>query len=119
MRRSLLRDLVIQRMRILFKLGVEAARRHEYDLSRRYAELIKLLAMRTRVKVPKGIKRWICKRCNVIMIPGLTARVRTRREGKTLRVVTTCLVCGWIHRYEFVRRYGKSEEGRSKGAEEA
>ena len=118
MMRDLLRDLVIQRMRILFRLGVEAVKRQEYDLSRRYAELIRLLAMRTRVRIPKGIKRWICKKCNVIMIPGLTARVRTRREGKTLRVVTTCLVCGWIHRYEFVRRYGKSEEKHNKRAEE-
>ncbi|MEM2221435.1 MAG: hypothetical protein QXU34_06695 [Ignisphaera sp.] len=45
----------------------------------------------------------MCKNCSIIMVPGFNARVRSRREGKTLRVVTTCLVCGWIHRYEFIR----------------
>ncbi len=108
-------------MRILFRLGVEAAKRSEYELAKRYGELIKLLAMRTRTRIPRGIKRWICKNCNAIMVPGYTARVRTRREGKTLRIVTTCLVCGWIHRYEFVKRgCAKHEESTHSGrAEEA
>ncbi len=104
MSRDLMRDLAIQRMRILFRLGIEAAKRGEHELSKRYGELIKSLAMRTRARVPRGIRRWICKNCNAIMVPGYTARVRTRREGKTLRIVTTCLVCGWIHRYEFVKK---------------
>ncbi len=103
----MLRDLAIQRMRWLFRLGVEASKRGEIDLARRYGELIRLLSMRSRVKIPKSIKRWICKNCSAIMVPGFTARVRTRREGKTLRIVTTCLICGYIHRYEFVRGKGR------------
>ena len=107
--RDPVRDLAIQRMRILFALGIEAARRGEYELCRRYGELIKRIAMKVRVRIPRKIKRWICKRCNAIMIPGITARVRVRNEGKTLRIVTRCLVCGWIHRYEFIKRKGHEE----------
>jgi len=106
-------------MRILFRLGIEAAKRGEYELVKRYGKLIKLLAMRNRVRVPRGIRRWICKNCNAIMVPGLTARVRTRREGKTLRIVTTCLVCGWIHRYEFIKkRRVKHERATNNGGAE-
>ncbi len=101
---EILRDLAIQRMRILFRLGVEAVRQGEFDLAKRYGELIRAISMKSRVRIPRSIKRWICKNCHVIMVPGINARIRTRREGKTLRVVTTCLVCGWIHRYEFVKR---------------
>ena len=100
----MIKDLAIQRIYILFRLGVEAVRRGEYTLAQRYGELIRRLAMRARVKIPKGIKRWICKNCNVIMVPGINCRVRTRSEGRVIRLVTRCLVCGWIHRYEFRRK---------------
>ncbi|MCS7110735.1 MAG: ribonuclease P [Ignisphaera sp.] len=99
----LLRDIAIQRMYILLELGVTAVERGRIEYAKRYGELIKRISMRCRVDIPRSIKRWICKNCNVIMVPGSNARVRSRRKGKTLRVVTTCLVCGWMHRYEFTR----------------
>ncbi len=95
-------------MEILFNLGIEAVRRNDFDLAKRYGILINRIAMRARVKVPKSIKRWICKNCRTIMVPGINVRTRTRRKGKTLRIVTRCLVCGWIHRYEFIR--GEADE---------
>jgi len=100
---GLLRDIAVQRMYILFRLGVDAVKSGRIEYAKRYGYLIKRISMRNRVKIPRSIKRWICKNCCVVMVPGFNVRVRTRREGKTLRVVTTCLVCGWIHRYEFVR----------------
>jgi len=98
-----LRDIALQRIDILYGLGVEAVRRGDYALAKRYGELIRRIAMKARIRIPKNIKRWICKNCNIIMVPGINVRIRTRREGKTLRVITRCLVCGWIHRYEFIR----------------
>ena len=121
MEETVLRDLAIQRMKWLFRLGVEAARENRIDLARRYGELIRLISQRTRIKIPKRIKRWICKNCNSIMVPGITARIRIRRDGAALRVVTTCLACGYIHRYEFVERKRRDHnvEKESKGAQEA
>jgi len=92
----------VDRMNSLFDMAVDAARRGDINLSRRYCELIKLYSQASRVKIPRDIKRWICKGCGAAMIPGLNATVRTRREGKTLRIVTRCMICGYIHRYEFV-----------------
>uniref|UniRef100_A0A7C2ZMZ5 Ribonuclease P protein component 4 n=1 Tax=Ignisphaera aggregans TaxID=334771 RepID=A0A7C2ZMZ5_9CREN len=96
--------IALERIYILFGLGVNAARRGDIGLARRYGELIYRIATRVRVKIPRNIKRWICKECRAVMVPGVNAMVRTRREGKTLRIVTRCLSCGWIHRYEFLRR---------------
>lgn len=103
-RSRLLRDLALQRMRILYSLGAEATKLGEVEYSRRYGELIRAISMRVRVRIPRYLKRWICRRCNAIMVPGYNARIRTRREGRALRVVTTCLSCGWVHRYQFTRR---------------
>ncbi|MDK6028519.1 ribonuclease P protein component 4 [Ignisphaera sp. 4213-co] len=99
-----IRDIALERMDILFRLGVEAVKNGYIDLAKRYGELIRRISMRNRIKIPREMRRWICKNCYTIMVPGFNARVRTRRDGKVLRVVTRCLYCGWIHRYQFVRR---------------
>lgn len=99
----MLRDIAVQRMYILYRLGVEAVEKGRIEYAQRYGELIKRISMRCRVSIPKSIKRWICKNCSAIMVPGYSVRIRSRRKGKTLRVITTCLICGWMHRYEFVR----------------
>ncbi|NPA97720.1 MAG: ribonuclease P [Crenarchaeota archaeon] len=116
----MLKDLAVQRMRWLFRRGVEALLRGDRELACRYGQLIRAIALRSRTRIPRSIRRWICKNCSCIMVPGLTARVRIRREGKTLRIVTTCLICGYIHRYEFLRGKDRHEaERQAEGAEEA
>lgn len=101
--KTLVRNIALERMLVLFNLGVEAVKKGDFELARRYGELIYRISMRVRVKIPRSIKRWICKNCRVIMVPGINVKIRTRRDGKTLRIITRCLTCGWIHRYEFVR----------------
>lgn len=100
---KVIKRIALERIQILFNLGVGAIRRGEYDLAYRYGKLIHRISMRVRVKIPRNVKRWVCKHCKVIMVPGVNAKIRTRRKGKTLRIVTRCLMCGWIHRYEFHR----------------
>ena len=98
--RRLVRDIAKQRITLLFKLGEEEVRRGRVDLARRYGELIYRIAAKANVKIPKPIKRRICRKCKVILIPGLTMRVRIQSEGsRGSRVVVTCLKCGWIRRY--------------------
>jgi len=104
------RVIVLERINVLFKLGIVAVRSRDYSIARRYGELIYRISMRLRVKIPRNIKRWICRNCRVIMVPGLNAKIRTRRDGRTLRIITRCMVCGWIHRYEFVKRGEKYGE---------
>ncbi len=98
-RRRRLRDLAIQRIRILYRLASDRARLGDHDLSRRYIELIIRISHKARIKPPIYIRRGYCRRCKVALIPGVTARVRIQSEGKGSRVVVTCLLCGWKRRY--------------------
>nr|WP_245521921.1 ribonuclease P [Staphylothermus hellenicus] len=106
LRRNVLKDLAIQRMRYLYKLALDRTRSGDYDLARRYIELIIKYAHKARVKPPKYIRRGYCRKCKIPLIPGLTARVRIQSEGKGSRVVVTCLLCGWRRRY-MIKTSGK------------
>ena len=105
--KKMIRDLALQRMKLLYRYALNEVRRNNIKLARRYIYLIKRIAAKTRVKVPKRIKRSICKNCQVPLIPGITSRVRLQSEGKGSRIVITCLVCGWIHRYPYKLCKGK------------
>ncbi len=98
-RRKRLRDLAIQRIRILYRLASDRARLGDYSLSRRYIELIIRISHKARIKLPIYIRRGFCRRCKVALIPGVTARIRLQSEGNGSRVVVTCLLCGWKRRY--------------------
>ena len=99
--KRLLRDLVAQRIRILYSIALEAARKGDHTQASRVGSLIRLLSMRTRVRIPRNIKRGLCKNCNMPLIPGVTSRVRLRSQGKFSYKVQTCINCGWIHRYPY------------------
>jgi ribonuclease P protein subunit RPR2 len=93
-----LRDLALQRMRILYDLSVEAVRKGDKELARRYISLIIELAGKSRTRPPRYIRRGYCRRCRIPLIPGLTARYRIVSEGKGSRLVITCIECGWRRR---------------------
>ncbi len=92
-------------MEILYNLAVDAVKKGDIDYARRLGNLIKELHKGTRVKIPLHIKRQLCKNCNVPLIPGVTASVRLRSQGKFSYLVVKCLVCGWIHRYPYKKGY--------------
>ena len=98
--RKLIRDIAKQRITRLFTLGEMEVRQGRIELARRYGELIYRIAAKAGVRIPRAIKRRICRKCKVILVPGLTMRVRIQSEGsRGSRVVVTCLKCGWIRRY--------------------
>lgn len=66
-------------------------------LADRYVELARELSMKSRVRIPRELKYFICKGCKRILIPGKTARFRIRRRGAT-RMIVTCLRCGHVYR---------------------
>ena len=95
----LIRDIAIQRMWYLFNLAYQELKRGDIERCRRYIDLILRIAKRVPIKVPRGIKRRICKQCKVLLVPGVTARYRIQSEGKGSRLVVTCLLCGYIRRF--------------------
>ena len=98
------RDLVTQRIRILHNLAVEEVRRGNIDYARRLMQLAKRISEATRVRIPRRIKKGMCKHCYVPLVPGLTCTVRLRSQGKFSYIVVKCSKCGWIKRYPYKPR---------------
>ena len=68
------------------------------ELSDRYIDLIRKISMRTKVKLPRYIKLFICRRCKKALKPGVTAVFRVRSRPKKA-VAVKCLRCGYVHKY--------------------
>ncbi len=81
------RDLALQRMERLFVLAEEEHRNHP-ERSRRYIEIAKKISTRTRVRMPRLLKRLYCHHCGSYLSPEVS-RVRLR-DGV---LITTCMYC--------------------------
>ncbi len=99
----------------LLKLAEEEARRGNYERASRYVWLARRIGMKYNVRIPRRLKRRICKGCLSFMIPGVNCRVRVSRG----RIVITCLRCGRVKRIPYKPRR-EVNEGRSvqKGLQE-
>jgi ribonuclease P protein subunit RPR2 len=82
------RDLAVQRMDRLFMLATAAHEAHP-ERSDRYVQIARKISTRTRVRMPRSLKRLFCRHCGSFLSPAGT-RVRLR-EGV---LTTTCLLCG-------------------------
>jgi len=58
-------------------------------LYRVYSNKINYLYMKHKIRLPKEIKRQICKHCYGVLLPSLNARIRTK-EGK---LIIYCMGC--------------------------
>ena len=56
------------------------------------------LAQRARIKVPRDIKRKICRRCGAVLVPAKSYRARMR-NNRAKHLSVTCIACGNITRY--------------------
>jgi len=93
----LTKKFIKERARIWIKelmdLAREAELKGEKDLEKEYIKLILEISKHYKVKIPD--KRYICKNCYSILIPGLNSTIRIKRG----RVIIKCLNCGNIKRY--------------------
>ncbi|MEM1634294.1 MAG: ribonuclease P protein component 4 [Candidatus Aenigmatarchaeota archaeon] len=96
--KMLIKQIAKERIKILLKLAQEKVREKDYQLARRYVELARKIALRANFRLKK-LKRFFCKKCNIPLIFGLTARVRLNKHHKTINV--TCLLCGNVKRYPY------------------
>ena len=94
--RSTIASVAEERMRILLERAGDSARSDQH-LSRRYVGLARKISMRTKVRIPRAAKMYLCKDCGIALLPGLNARIRLR-PGKN-RIAVTCLSCGGVRRY--------------------
>jgi ribonuclease P protein subunit RPR2 len=89
------KDLARQRIERLFLLAEEEHVLHP-ERSDRYVALARRMGMRMRVRIPRRLKRQICKGCGCYLSPERT-RVRLRNGV----VAVTCIECGEQMRYPY------------------
>ena len=86
------KQIAQQRIKILFQQAKETFRENP-QLSRRYIEIARRIAMATRMRLPTVYRRQICKSCHSLLVQGENCRVRIRQRREP-HVVITCLSCG-------------------------
>jgi ribonuclease P protein subunit RPR2 len=88
-----------ERMRILLEEAEDAFGKHP-ERSKRYVRLARKIGMRYNVRLA-GTGRRFCKRCFTLLKPGVTCRIRARKDRKA--VVVTCLACGHVSRHPYIK----------------
>lgn len=112
--KRLLRDLAMQRISWLFDLSLDAVRRNNIELARRYVKILIAISRKANMRLPQSIKHSICKKCYAPLLPGVTANIRLKSDGKSSRIIVKCRHCGWIYRYPYKPRRKSSREKEEK-----
>lgn len=86
---GIIKDIAKERIRILYSLANDEP---DSELSRKYIKLMKEISRHYKIRLDKKTKSSICKKCNSLLIPGKTAKVRIASSKKY--VLYTCLNCG-------------------------
>ncbi|MBI2084801.1 MAG: ribonuclease P [Candidatus Aenigmarchaeota archaeon] len=87
-----------ERIQILFSLAEKEFRRH-HERSRHYVELARKIGLRYNIRLDKDKKREFCKKCNTLLKPGISSKVRLDKLTKTINV--RCLNCKKVYRYPY------------------
>ncbi len=99
------REMVMERIRILFNQAGESFRDHP-ERSRRYVEMALRLSTRYNVRFPHELKRSFCRKCHSFLVPGANAKIRTSPSQRA--VTLTCMECGHVARHPY-RKEKKSD----------
>jgi ribonuclease P protein subunit RPR2 len=94
--RSRQRRIALERIDILFSFA-QKMYRDSPELSHRYVDLARRIAMRTRTKMPREYRMRFCRKCKSFLVPGVNCRHRIRQRREP-HVAVTCFECGYIGR---------------------
>ncbi len=83
--RRLEKEIVRERMEVLFREAVKALRAGKGDLAHRYVVRILDLARKYKVRVPREINYFILRRGRILLLPGRNCTVRLRRGKLVFR----------------------------------
>jgi ribonuclease P protein subunit RPR2 len=87
-----------ERIAVLFSQA-EARFSTQPELSSRYVDIARRIAMRQRIRIDRDLRRQFCRNCSSFLVPGTTSRVRISGGN----VVVTCLTCKKKRRYPLGR----------------
>lgn len=89
-----LRKLALERITILFN-EADAVFTRDPDLANTYVRMVRRIAMKVNLRIPRSLKRKFCKHCYTYLKPGKNCRVRIRNK----MVVYTCFNCNNYMRF--------------------
>ncbi|MDH5816018.1 MAG: ribonuclease P [Candidatus Nezhaarchaeota archaeon] len=92
-----IKTIAIERIKRLFEMA-DYMFRVNSELSHRYVELARKIAMRCKVRIPRELRRRFCHRCYKFLKPGVNCRVRLAKRREP-HIVITCLECGNVMRF--------------------
>lgn len=73
----------------LLEKSKKAYKKGNKKLSKTYSKKIRYLYMKHKLKLPKSIKRQLCKHCYTVLIPSINSRIRTKDK----KLIIYCLDC--------------------------
>ena len=94
--RAAVASVAAERFQILLDQAKKMAWTDE-KLSRRYVNLARKISSRTKVRIPRESKMYLCKGCGLALVPGHNAKIRL--HAHTTGIVISCLSCGAVKRY--------------------
>lgn len=101
-----------ERIETLFGMAEKEAMKKNWTRANRYVDLARKIGMRYNVTPGPDLRRNFCRGCGTFLLPSATARIRVG-GGK---VVSTCLKCGRVTRYPYVRERRERRRGRERGS---
>jgi ribonuclease P protein subunit RPR2 len=103
--------IALERIEALFEMAENEAMKKNWTRANRYVDLARTIGMRYNVTPGPALRRKFCRGCGTFLLPPATARIRVG-DGK---VVCTCLKCGRVTRYPYVRERRDRRRGRETG----
>ena len=90
---KLAKDMAQGRIDVLLGLArekVKSGKRDSGALAKRYVRIAKRISSHYRVRIPRKFGNYICKRCNSLLVPGVTARVRLSSSERCIIYKCDC-----------------------------
>ncbi len=93
-KKSIISGIAKERIEILFDLAEKTAPK-DSGLSSRYVSIMERISTHYRVGLPPEIKNRICKKCSLVLVPGLNCNVIIGSSKGF--VIYKCVKCGSEH----------------------
>ena len=87
-----IKQIALKRVHTLFQLAKEIIHK-DPKLAQRYVKIARMIAMRTKIRLPKEYRIFVCKKCKNFILPGVNCRIRVQQRREP-HMVITCLNCG-------------------------
>ncbi|MCL5092797.1 MAG: RNAase P [Candidatus Marsarchaeota archaeon] len=99
--KGMVKRIAAERISILYDIAHnEFSNGADVGLAARHVKLMRKISMHYKVRMPKAIRRSICKKCNFVLIPGMNCTLRILAKDRSY--IVTCMNCGTDMRVHFV-----------------